>query len=69
MMSSPGTQPKVELEKVVERIFLFRQITHLDRQLLKTALLSKNSFTPKDRMLIKKVVDGVREGKILVADS
>ncbi|MEC4983627.1 MAG: hypothetical protein SAJ37_03730 [Oscillatoria sp. PMC 1068.18] len=67
-MLLPETLPKVDLEKVVERIFLFRQITPLDRQLLQAALLSKKSFTSQDQMLIKKVADGVREGKILIAD-
>ncbi|NEP46110.1 MAG: hypothetical protein F6K35_45695 [Okeania sp. SIO2H7] len=66
MTSTNVNSTTLSLEKIVERIFAFRQITPIDRELLKTVLLSKDSFTSQDHSQINRVYEGVRSGTIWV---
>ncbi len=58
----------VSLEKIVERIFAFRQITPIDRELIKSVLLSKDNFTTEDHSHINRVYEGVKNGVIWVIE-
>ena len=66
MTSTNLNSTTLSLEKIVERIFAFRQITPIDRELLKTVLLSKDSFTSQDHSHINRIYEGVRSGTIWI---
>lgn len=68
MMSTNINSSAVSLEKIVERIFAFRQITAIDRELIKSVLLSKDHFTTEDHSHINRVYEGVRSGAIWVIE-
>ncbi|MCU0544354.1 MAG: hypothetical protein MUE44_19620 [Oscillatoriaceae cyanobacterium Prado104] len=60
--------PRVSVEAIVQRIVAFRQITPLDRQLLKSAMLSPNGLNYKERFQISRVYEGIQKGLILVVE-
>ncbi|MEG4810527.1 hypothetical protein QUA82_22475 [Microcoleus sp. F8-D3] len=64
-VSSPNL-PKISIEAIVQRIFAFRQITPLDRRLLKSAVL--DGLDQKDRVHINRVCQGIQNGLILVVE-
>jgi hypothetical protein len=68
MASTNINSSVVSLEKVVERIFAFRQITPIDRELIKSVLLSKDNFSTEDHSQINRVYEGVRSGAIWVIE-
>ncbi|MEG4803563.1 hypothetical protein QUB63_31020 [Microcoleus sp. ARI1-B5] len=68
MTVSSANVPKIAIEAIVQRIFAFRQITPLDRRLLKSAMLSANRLNEKDRFEINRVYQGIRNGLILVVE-
>lgn len=57
---------KVSVEAIAQRIFAFRQITTLDRQLLKSAVL--NGLDPKDHSHINRLCHAIQSGLILVVE-
>lgn len=59
---------KISVEAIVQRIVNFRQITPLDRQLLKSAMLSPNGLNNKERFEISRVYEGIQNGLILVVE-
>jgi hypothetical protein len=68
MAVSDTSIPKISVEAIAQRIFAFRQITPLDRRLLKSAVLSKNSLDKKDKFQIDRVCQGIQNGLILVVE-
>jgi hypothetical protein len=66
--TSYTSEPKVSVEAIAQRIFAFRQITPLDRQLLKSAVLSKKGLDEKDKFAIDRVCQGIQNGLILVVE-
>lgn len=58
----------ISLEKIVERIFAFRQITPIDRDLIKSALLSKDNFSYHDNSQLNRVYEGIKSGAIWVTE-
>lgn len=58
----------ISLEKIVERIFAFRQITPIDRDLLKSALLSKDNFSDREKSQLNRVYEGIQSGTIWVIE-
>ncbi|UNU23498.1 hypothetical protein [Microcoleus vaginatus] len=68
MTVSSGNVPKITIEAIVQRIFAFRQITPLDRRLLKSAMLSEKGLNEKDHSHINRVCQGIRNGLILVVE-
>ncbi|MBW3584347.1 MAG: hypothetical protein KY448_00480 [Cyanobacteria bacterium 0813] len=66
MTVSSGNVPKITIEAIVQRIFAFRQITPLDRRLLKSAVL--DGLDQKDHIYINRVCQGIRNGLILVVE-
>jgi hypothetical protein len=68
MTVSSANVPKIAIEAIVQRILAFRQITPLDRRLLKSAMLSAHRLNEKDRFEINRVYQGIRNGLILVVE-
>ncbi|EGK85407.1 hypothetical protein D0A34_01845 [Microcoleus vaginatus PCC 9802] len=68
MTVSSGNVPKITIEAIVQRIFAFRQITPLDRRLLKSAMLAEKGLDEKDHSHINRVCQGIRNGLILVVE-
>ncbi len=66
MTVSSATVPKVSVEAIAQRIFAFRQITPLDRQLLHSAFL--DGLDKKDHFHIDRVCQGIQNGLILVVE-
>ncbi|MCT7954572.1 hypothetical protein NG799_21210 [Laspinema sp. D1] len=61
-------QPESNIEKIVERIFLTHRITRADQKIFMMTLLSKDSLTPKEQMLIDRVFEALRQGLLRVVD-
>jgi hypothetical protein len=68
MTVSSANVPKISIEVIVERIFAFRQITPLDRRLLKSAMLAQKGLNEKDQCHIHRVCQGIQNGLILVVE-
>jgi hypothetical protein len=66
MTVSSANVPKISVEAIVQRIFAFRQITPLDRRLIKSAFL--NGLDDQDRVHIDRVCQGIQKGLILVVE-
>jgi hypothetical protein len=68
MMITQARLTKTSVETIVEHIFLVRQITRTDQQLLMSTLLTKNVLSGTDELLINRVFDALRKGLIRVVD-
>jgi len=66
MTVSYTSNSTISVEAVVQRIFAFRQITPLDRRLLKSAVL--DGLDKKDHFHIDRVCQGIQNGLILVVE-
>ncbi|MEG3987142.1 hypothetical protein QUA20_16435 [Microcoleus sp. Pol7_A1] len=66
MTVSSANLPKISIEAIVQRIFAFRQITPLDRRLLKSAVL--DGIDQNDHVHINRVCQGIQNGLILVVE-
>ncbi len=66
MTVSSASLPKISVEAIAQRIFAFRQITPLDRQLLHSAVL--NGLDQKDHFHINRLCEGIQNGLILVVE-
>jgi hypothetical protein len=60
--------PRIPIDKLVDRIFTFRQLSRVDQQLLMNSLLSKDTLTPTENDYINRVFDAVQRGTIRVVD-
>ncbi|MEL7035664.1 MAG: hypothetical protein AAFO04_08630 [Cyanobacteria bacterium J06592_8] len=58
---------KPSLETIIKRVLLFRQITDLDYQLLKSAILSEESVSEKTQLHLDKLFDSLQKGLIWIA--
>lgn len=56
------------IEQVIEQIFSFRRISRKYQNLLMSMLLSKNSISPDEKILIDKVFDAVQRLMLKVVD-
>ncbi len=65
-VSSTNLSKKISVEAIVQRIFAFRQITPLDRRLIKSAVLG--GLDEKDHSHINRVCQGIQNGLILVVE-
>jgi len=66
MTVSYASTTKVSVEAIVQRIFAFRQITALDRRLLKSAVM--DGLDPKDHSQINRLCHAIQSGLILVVE-
>ncbi|MEG4344140.1 hypothetical protein QUB70_12730 [Microcoleus sp. A003_D6] len=66
MTVSSANLPKISIEAIVQRIFAFRQITPLDRRLIKSAVL--DGLDDKDHAHLNRVCQGIQNGLILVVE-
>ncbi|WP_449419988.1 hypothetical protein [Phormidium nigroviride] len=64
-MEDVGSQ--LPTDKLVERILSSGQLSRMDRQQLKLALLD-DSINEKELVLIERVIDGVRKGLLDIVD-
>lgn len=60
--------PKIDVEKLIERIFKFRMITRLDQELLMSNMLAKDALSDREYRLVNRVFDALQQGKINVVD-
>lgn len=67
-MQAQAYLPTIAIEKIVERILAFRQITRLDQHLLMSARVTKDSINEKDMTQIKLVSDRLQRGLVRVVD-
>ena len=67
-MTVQNLSTPVSVDKIVERILAFRQITRSDQNLLMSALLAKNFINDKDQYQINRVFEGVQKGSIRVVE-
>ncbi len=54
--------PKIDVEKLIERIFKFRMITRLDQELLMSNLLAKDALSEAEYQLVNRVFDALQQG-------
>lgn len=54
--------------EVVERIFASRQITRIDQQVFLHALISENSLSEQEQVLVNQVLEALRKGNLKVVD-
>jgi len=66
MTVSSASVPKISVEAIAQRVLAFRQITPLDRQLLKSAVL--DGLDQKDHFHINRLCEGIQKGLILVVE-
>ena len=59
---------KIEVEKLIERIFKFRQITRLDQELLMSNMLAKDALSDNEYQLVNRVFDALQQGRLNVVD-
>lgn len=59
---------KLLLEQIVSQIFIRKQISRLDQQVLMSALLARNSMSDKDQSQVNRVFDGIQRGLIRVVE-
>lgn len=67
-MQAQATLPQISLDKIVERIMAFRQISRIDQRLLMSSLLSKDSLSEQDQSNINRVFDALQRGLLKVVD-
>lgn len=59
---------KIEVEKLIERIFKFRMITRLDQELLMSNMLAKDTLSDAEYRLVNRVFDALQQGRLNVVD-
>lgn len=59
---------KLLLEQIISQIFIRKQISRLDQQVLMSALLARNSISDKDQSQLNRVFDGIQRGLIRVVE-
>jgi hypothetical protein len=67
-MGLQGNTNAVSVKELVDLIFTSHRITRQDQQTLMNALLSKDSLTMEEHLLIDRVFDGLRRGLLRVVD-
>ena len=67
-MGVQGNSNVVSVKELVDQIFTSHRITRQDQQTLMNALLSKDSLTMEEHLLIDRVFDGLRRGLLRVVD-
>lgn len=67
-MGFEGNTNVVSVKELVDQIFMSHRITRQDQQTLMNALLSKDSLTMEEHLLIDRVFDGLRRGLLRVVD-
>jgi hypothetical protein len=67
-MGVQGNTNAVSVKELVDQIFTSHRITRQDQQTLMNALLSKDSLTMEQHLLIDRVFDGLRRGLLRVVD-
>jgi hypothetical protein len=57
----------LDLEAIIKRVLTFRQITPLDYQLLKSAILSEQRFSPATQLHLDQLFESLQRGSIWIA--
>ncbi|MBC6424076.1 MAG: hypothetical protein GDA43_23715 [Hormoscilla sp. SP5CHS1] len=60
--------PKIDVEKLIERIFKFRMITRIDQELLMSNMLAKDALSDREYRLVNRVFDALQQGRLNVVD-
>ncbi|MGB3535008.1 MAG: hypothetical protein WBA13_16035 [Microcoleaceae cyanobacterium] len=68
-MLSNRSLPQIPLETIIDRVLAFRQITPLDYQLLKSAILSRDSLTGACQSALHHLLDELHQGIIWISTS
>jgi hypothetical protein len=67
-MPASASLPTVPVQQIVERIFVFRQISRTDQRLLMSTFLSQESLSEAEHLLINRVFDALKQGLLKVVD-
>ena len=67
-MSVSASLPAVSVKQIVERIFVFRQISRTDQRLLMSTFISQEVLSEAEHLLINRVFDALKQGLLRVVD-
>ena len=67
-MPASASLPTVSVQQIVERIFVFRQISRTDQRLLMSTFLSQETLSDAEHLLINRVFDALKQGLLKVVD-
>ncbi|MBD2742575.1 hypothetical protein [Coleofasciculus sp. FACHB-1120] len=67
-MSASASLPTVSVKQIVERIFVFRQISRTDQRLLMSTFQSQEALSEAEHQLINRVFDALKQGLLKVVD-
>jgi hypothetical protein len=67
-MGLQGNTNAMSVKELVDQILTSHRITRQAQQMLMNALLSKDSLTMEEHLLIDRVFDGLRRGLLRVVD-
>ncbi|MFE1745767.1 hypothetical protein [Coleofasciculus sp. H7-2] len=67
-MPASASLPAVSVKQIVERIFVFRQITRTDQRLLMSTFLSQEALSEAEHLLINRVFDALKQELLRVVD-
>ncbi|MBD1898251.1 hypothetical protein H6F50_22820 [Coleofasciculus sp. FACHB-712] len=67
-MPASASLPTISVQQIVERIFVFRQISRTDQRLLMSTFLSQETLSEAEHLLINRVFDALKQGLLKVVD-
>ncbi|MBD1878639.1 hypothetical protein [Coleofasciculus sp. FACHB-T130] len=67
-MPASASLPTIPVQQIVERIFVFRQISRTDQRLLMSTFLSQETLSEAEHLLINRVFDALKQGLLKVVD-
>jgi hypothetical protein len=67
-MPASASLPTISVQQIVERIFVFRQISRTDQRLLMSTFLSQETLSDAEHLLINRVFDALKQGLLKVVD-
>ncbi|MBD1900047.1 hypothetical protein NDI44_13030 [Trichocoleus sp. DQ-A3] len=67
-MPVSASLPTISVQQIVERIFVFRQISRTDQRLLMSTFLSQETLSEAEHLLINRVFDALKQGLLKVVD-
>ncbi|MBD1839871.1 hypothetical protein H6F78_02985 [Coleofasciculus sp. FACHB-64] len=67
-MPASASLPTISVQQIVERIFVFRQISRTDQRLLMSIFLSQETLSEAEHLLINRVFDALKQGLLKVVD-
>lgn len=67
-MPASASLPTISVQQIVERIFVFCQISRTDQRLLMSTFLAQETLSEAEHLLINRVFDALKQGLLRVVD-